>query len=339
MAEKKNRCRILKFCWTSIFSILLFVACNDKEQDNKDCILLGFAFYPDVLFSSNPENFVNTYDSEIMLIHFGDNVPWSFLQQCDDLSCASQDFKDLMSSLATHTSLHQGIVYLSVSPLNNDRNAPSNNWNNKPPPAGNFADEELRSLYKKWVSYLVQTFQPAYISQGVEINLYYNDHPGDFANLISLMKEIYQTTENVVGPSVQWEFYKQQINNGSDLEIPFGEMGSGFAFSTYPHILNPSSTAPVTIAHYDFEAYGINIDKPLFIAECGIQHQSQESMLNALFSLNHLEGVIWFFKEDADEFFSQLEGYPYTAFMNSGLYTDNGEKNPGAYVWEEASCW
>ena len=339
MVEKKRTFGIHKFQWLFIITIMLFTACSEKEPDNQDCIHLGFAFYPDALISTNPENYINNYDSEIMLIHFGDNVPWSYLQQCEDLSCSSQDFKDLITLLATHASLHQGMVYLSVSPLNNDRNAPSDNWDNEPPPADNFANEELRSLYKKWVNYLVQTFQPDCIFQGIEINLYYIEKPSDYANLISLMKEIYQTTEHVAGPSVQWEFYKQQVNEGMSPEIPFGELGDGYALSTYPHLFNPSSTAPVDAVHYNFGAYRITIDKPLYIAECGIQHHSQESMLNALFSLDSLEGVIWFFKEDVNEYFSQFEGYPYTAFMNSGLYTDNGEKKPGAYVWEESACW
>jgi len=326
--------------WFVIITILLsIVCCNDKEPDgNEDCIHLGFAFYPGALISSNPDNYVNTYNSEIMLIHFGDNVPWNYLQQCEDLSCADQDFKDLMNALATHAAYHPGIVYLSVSPLSNDRNTPSNNWDNEPPPADNFADDGLRDLYKKWVDYLVDKLEPDYIFQGVEINMYYYDHPEDFANLISLLKEINQNTENVIGPSIQWEFYKQQINNGKTLNIPFDELGDGFAFSTYPHLFNPSSTAPVTAVHYDFESFGITVDKPLFIAECGIQHHLQESMLNTLFGLDHLEGVIWFFREDAEEYFSQLAGYPYTVFMNSGLYTDSGEKNPGADVWENAAC-
>ncbi len=76
----------------------------------------------------------------------------------------------------------------------------------------------------------------------------------------------------------------------------------------------------------------------MFIAECGIQHQIQVSMLNTLFNLDHLEGVIWFFKEDVYAFFDGHSEYPYTAFQNSGLYTDSGEKNPGAEIWEATAC-
>jgi hypothetical protein len=273
-----------------------------------------------------------------MLIHFGDNVPWTYLQNCPNLDCADQEFKDLISSLAAHAENHKGKVYLSVSALSNERNAPSNDWNNAPPPADNFADENFCNLYKLWVEYLTDVFDPDYISQGVEINMYQIEHPDDFANLISLMKEIRQNTENVVGPSVQWEFYKKQVDEGMSPEIPFDELGNGFAFSTYPHIFNPEDTGQITPEQYDFESYGITIDKPLFIAECGIQHHSQVSMLNTLFGLDHLEAIIWFFKEDADAFFSEHSGYPFTIFQNSGLYTDTGEKNPGAEVWEEMMC-
>lgn len=79
----------------------------------------------------------------------------------------------------------------------------------------------------------------------------------------------------------------------------------------------------------------VTIDKPLFITKSGIQHQAQESMLNALLGLDHLEGVIWFFKENSEKYFGKRTEYPYTVFKDTGLYTDTGEKNPGALIWEE----
>ncbi len=243
-----------------IMAFLLTGCGNENEQDiDIGCIYLGFAFYPGLFFSSDLQNYVNNYDSEIVLFHFGDNVPWSYLQECPDLSCADQEFKDLMFSLTSYAAAHERIVYLSVSPLCSDRNAPSNDWNNGQPPTDNFADTRLRTLYKLWIEYLVQSFNPDYISQGVEINMYATEHPEDFVNLITLMEEIKQHTENVFGPSIQWEIYKQQIDNGQTLDIPFHGLGQGFAFSTYPHIFDPSDTGEVTPDHYNFEDYGINI--------------------------------------------------------------------------------
>lgn len=334
----KKLIKITYLNWFLILSLFIFAGCaqKDEQAESSAKFLQGFAFYPGVFFSNDPQNYVNSYNSEIMLFHFGDKVPWEYLQESADLSSADKEFKETMNILTTHAKYHKGKVYLSISPLNNERNSPATDWNGEPVSAKSFADKDLRMLYNQWVAYLIETFNPDYVSQGIEINMYYNEHPEDFENLLTLMKEVKQNNKNIVGPSIQWEFYKKQIDDGKNLNISFEELGEGFVISTYPHIFDPSSNASVTPEHYDFKRYEIIIDGSLYIAESGIQHHSQESMLETLFSLDNLEVVNWFFKEDSEKFFSQHTGYPYTIFQGSGLYTDTGEKNPGAHLWENS---
>lgn len=311
---------------------------------------MGSAFYPGALISQDAGQYIQNYQENLALFHFGDSIPWMTLAKCENVDdceltgkekLAYDELKEVMDQLALHAKSGKRKVYLSVSPINNDRNGVATSWESEAnqgfsPPATVFSDEKVRNLYKKWVSYLVGKLKPDYLSQGIEFNMYVNSKPNDSENLISLLSEVKAENESktqVIGPSIQWEFFKE-----SPISPNWDALGSGFAFSTYPHILQPSDLS-ISQTHYNFEEFGLNLgEKPLFISEAGVSHEYQEMLLESLFSLKEkgdLQGVIWFFKEDAEGFFSQLpNSYPFTVFQKNGLYSDSGSKNPGATRWE-----
>ena len=334
---------------------VFFVGQDDGSGEilvSDDCILLGSAFYPGALISNDAGNYVSNYKEDLILFHFGDSVPWEILSKCDDIdncelsgndASAYNDFKEVIDNLALHSKANKK-VYLAVNPINNERDGVATNWDSEKnlgylPPGDDFNNEQVRTLYKKWVSYLVEKFDPDYLSQAVEFNMYSDSNSGDFDNLVSLLEEVKKENEGetfVIGPTIQWEFFKR-----NSVSVDWNLLGEGFAFSTYPHIF---SKEDISSDMYDFSNYGISIDnKPLFISESGVSHDYQESLLEALFKLKeeyNLQAVIWFFKEDADSYFDTLPNeYPFTVFQNNGLYTDSGVKNPGAALWEkELAC-
>ncbi|PIN74267.1 hypothetical protein COV20_01470 [Candidatus Woesearchaeota archaeon CG10_big_fil_rev_8_21_14_0_10_45_16] len=345
----------MKFKWIILLSlIIIIISILTLKEKPDECILLGSAFYPGALISSDANSYVNGYDENLILLHFGDSVPWEILRKCEDIdncilsgddAAAYDGFKTLVENLALHTRASQKKVYLAVSPINNDRNGVATNWETERnlgyvPPGNNFNDQQIRTLYKRWVRYLVSKFKPDYLSQAIEFNMYADKE--DFDSLLSLLKEIKEENKDttiVIGPTTQWEFYKKNPQ-----KIEWDSLGEGFAFSTYPHLFDPASTEQVSINHYNFEDFMIPIDdKILFISETGIQPDFQDSLLTTLFRLKErydLQAVVWFFKEDANLYFNKLpDEYPFTIFQNNGLYTDTGERKPGATLWEkELAC-
>ncbi len=349
-----------------VTATLLSCSSSSSTDDNQPACtrpLMGFAFYPGVLLSPDANNYLTIYPNhaDLMLLHFGDSVPWELLTRCADLeNCALADndleaarlaLLELLNQLALHATNFPGKVYLSVSPLNNDRDGVATNWESEAnlgftPPGDDFADDDIRALYRAWVSFLVAKFNPDYLSQGIEINMYLNANTSDFANLLSLMKDVKNDITGgpqVIGPTIQWEFYKRGWDNLSGccpaqkaqlftMISDWSDYGVGYAFSTYPGLFQ-------TIAiNYDFTTYGFSIGSaPVFIAESGANPTQQETLLTRLFAIKddyNLQGVLWFFLEDDEAFFSGLpDTYPYTVFKNNGLLMDNGTPKASYQQW------
>jgi len=307
-----------------IIILVLSVACTeigDSQQavsEQCDGPRLGSAFFPGVVISQDPGAFVQSYNtySDLMLLHFGDKVPWQALE-CDSVEdCTSADFVEVMDQLALHASKFDGPVYVAVSALNNERNGVATDWDGNKVFA-NFTDPRVHELYGRWVAYVKQKFRPDYFSQGVEVNMYAEENPVDFDNLIRLMED---TKQGAIGPTIQWEFYKQQWSNGSSMTLE--GLGSGFAFSTYPKILDVPEG-------YDFREYGLEVGgKPVIISETGIGDGLQEAHLERLLALDathDLKGIVWFFLEDDNQLLTQLpDQYPYTVFKDAGLKDGDG---------------
>jgi len=279
---------------------------------------MGFAFHPGAIISNNPGQFVENFheNADLMVLHFGDKVPWSALEACKDLDdCeVGEQFTEVMDQLALHAQNFPGKVYVAVSALNNERNAIATDWDGSPAPNDSFASKTIRAGYKRWAAYVRQKFSPDYFSQGIEINMYAKANPGDFKNLLSLMSEL---ESGSIGPTIQWEFYKEEWQKGNrdELQAMIAQWpGRGFAFSTYPQILDVPEG-------YNFAEYGIPVgERPIVISEAGIEAGKQGALLEKLLAIPNLEALVWFFKENDNKLLSQLPNeYPHTVFKNAGL--------------------
>ncbi len=317
------------------------------------CTLRGFGFFPWAAYALDVDKYFTTYYGDITNLQFMDFVPWTLLKICKDLDdCVVPEeeqekydaFQKLMRNVRARTDGFETKRYVSVSPLDQNLKGIAADWlyDRKSPQSvvGNsFADPEIRSLYKKWVQYLIKKFHPDYFSQAMEFNLYADNNQEDFANMVSLLSEIRNETRGtkVIGPTVQWETYK-----GKPLVLDWDALGDGFAITTYPQLMNTVDVSSALVPEqYDFEKWGVNVgEKPLFISATGIPYDYQKKFLTLLFNLrdtHDLRGVIWLHKNDDENFFSNLPNeMPFSAFHHNGLYSDFETKNPGALLWESS---
>ncbi len=312
----------------SAVALLVAVASFSFSRDDRDLPLscgrpaMGFAFYPGAVISNDPQRFIATYgqDADLMLLHFGDKVPWSALRACADLDAcdADADLKATMDQLAVHARDFPGKVHVSISPLNNGRDGIATDWDGTPAPARTFADEAIREGYRRWAAFVQKKLSPDSFSQGIEINMYAAAAPDDFGNLISLLKDI----RSSAGPTIQWEFYKDAWLHGDremmeSMVAQWGELGDGFAFSTYPEIRDVPEG-------YGFQGYGIPVgDAPIFIAESGIRSDEQGRLIGSLLSIPNVKSIAWFFKENDNALLARLpDRYPYSVFKDAGLQTE-----------------
>lgn len=294
--------------------LLFLVACSQPVVESCERPLMGFAFYPGAVISEDPQAFVSSYSdtADLMLLHFGDKVPWTVLRECADVdSCASGELKATLDQLSLHAKNFPGNVFVAISPLNNDRDGVATDWDGSAV-FDDFSGDEVHALYKHWADYVQKKFSPDFFAQGVEVNMYAKSNPEDFDNLVRLLQS---TKSSSLGPTIQWEFYKDMWLNGdrATLEaVDWSSLGPGLALSTYPEILDVPTG-------YSVADFGLTMRKPFFISEAGIQSSKQAALLAELMALNP-DGLVWFFKENDNKLLDQLPNeYPHTIFKDAGM--------------------
>lgn len=353
---------------------------------------MGFVVHPTLIWAdlsknhgapSMAQSFLDRLKihGNLVSLHFGDSVPWTLfhhcgqdIENCPGLSSELIQARDhYVSLLENYTAIleangmGQASLYVALNPLNNDRNGIATSYELEVgTPASslvnlgsNFGEADLRNAYKNYVRYVHQKLRPQFFSQGIEINMYLMNQPGDFENLKTLLKEIYEEVSSLdsclkMGPTLQWEFWQMRHDPSKD-QIALNELGktwnefSNLLFvSTYPHFMqqvngiNPPYPA-ISNDYYDFESKGIPSGGGLFISEAGTVVPNQIAMLNQLFQLQEtrpLHGVVLFFLQDFDNYLLALsKGAPSAAlFFNNGLFNDqNGvyQAHPGQARWLE----
>ena len=353
----------------SFIAVFFITGCNKTDEvvtpETNGNPSMGFAFFPGVFMSSDGNRFITNFNarSNMISIHWSGDVPWALLSECPDLNNCTpsdpglvQDLNQLMTTingLMVHTEGFKNDpakrVYLSMSPLNNERNGVCPNYLQPqiPPPGSDFSNTQVRELYKRFVNFMIAKFQPDYFSQGIEFNMYITNNFADFDNLVSLMEEIKTplSVSNpglVTAPTIQWEFYKSSYDGNpthrarlNTLVNSWSTVGDIYFISTYPNVfLNLTS---LDISNYNFGSYGFSFGSStnIMISECGVQPQFQVALLETVFemaSMYDMKGIIWFFLEDMD-------ALPFTpAFENIGLYDDSNPANlvpqPGLAKWD-----
>jgi len=348
---------------------LLAWSCSDngstKPETHSRSYYMGFSFYPTVFQSAQPTQFVVNFRAraDMVTIHWDGNVPWGLLARCDDLAncdagsdslliVMQANLKETVDGLVVQTnSFRQSgdrAVYLATSPLNIDRDAIVNTYAGlrTDPPSPTFADPAVADAYKRFVMYLVEKFEPNYYSQVIELNMYAINQPNDFANLVQLAEETYDTVKAEypslpIAPTIQWEFYKVGWDTPGrrhlldSLATHWVNFGDYFPISTYPNIQLDRSSVDST--WYRFDQYGLETvaGASLMISECGIQPLMQQDMLRTLSRLLESHGGIaldYFFLEDMDHLM-----FP-PSFKDVGLYHDKQSPtltpHPGLATWD-----
>ncbi len=222
-------------------------------------------------------------------------------------------------------------IMISIDVLNDERN----DLGNLPDDlvGKDFSDSLLRKRYKEEVIQIAEKYPIKYLNLAIEINGYYDSHPDDFYNFVSLYKETYDTLKSIkpnliIGPSFQFE-----ILNGSgqwDLLALFNGKLDVLYLTTYPDLFNPSYKSLPSGYYSVLE----NIDIPVIYFEIGWKgnNNEEDERLQEKFIIdfieenrnNNVELIIWALLHDWNNG---------GGFETMGLIDLNGRKKTAWYTW------
>ncbi len=152
-------------------------------------------------------------------------------------------------------------------------------------PAGweaSFANPNVRSAYKNYALWVVQSFHPHYLGLASEINTYMDAYPNDAKNFVSLYNEIYalvkaEAPETQIFVSFQWDdlnnmFPQPEEGNRKKFDTNWEQIEAFepnldvWAISSYPYFIFPSGADIPTDYYSPLLA---RTSKPIAIAESG----------------------------------------------------------------------
>ena len=84
-----------------------------------------------------------------------------------------------------------------------------------------FANPDVRTAFTNFALWIVREFQPRYLGLASEINTYADAYPADFANYLSLYREVYalvkaEAPETQIFVSFQWEDLNNLLPNATE---------------------------------------------------------------------------------------------------------------------------
>lgn len=233
----------------------------------------------------------------------------------------------------------------------------------------NFANPNIRTAYKNYALWVVQTFHPRYLGLASEINTYMDAFPDDAKNFISLYNEIYalvkaESPETQIFVSFQWDdlnnMFPQPEEGNRQKFSPNWEQVEAFepnldvwVISSYPYFVFPSAS---DIPADYYTPLLSRTSKPIAIAEGGFSSQpvgfaqgspdDQVIYLNAVHNQLGSRLVFWVntlltdfnMEAYASEMEKQgrdpkdaesLSNFAYIGFLNS-----DGTPKPAMEVWD-----
>lgn len=237
-------------------------------------------------------------------------------------------------------------------------------------PAGwqaSFANPDVRSAYRNYALWVVQTFHPRYLGLASEINTYMDAHPDDAPKFISLYNEIYalvkaEAPETQVFVTFQWDdlnnmFPQPEEGNRQPFDTNWEQIEAFepnldlWVISTYTYFVFNNEDIP---ADY-YTPLLTRTDKPLSVAEGGFTSQavggvngSSESQVAYLTALHDQLGprlAFWVntllsdINIDAYAAQMQKEGrdpqdaLSLGAFAHIGFLNSDGSPKPALEVW------
>ncbi len=174
-------------------------------------------------------------------------------------------------------------IFLSISPLNQDRSGLAPYWGEQdnqplPPDWEGLAldDAKVVKAYTRFVLESVRRLQPAYLAVGIELNVLLSKNPNAWPELKRLYRATYRAVKAryprlPVFFTTEVLHYKQlaQEARGKPHAIEVADLmrdSDLFAMSLYPHM---STEVPRPFPD-DFLAFALQFGKPVAVAEMGM---------------------------------------------------------------------
>lgn len=350
-------------------SLALSLACVVGPGPAERPFLMGFTRWPSDLTLEaylESQKFAHEH-GDIVSVMFIGGIPW---QEALD---GAKFSKDVEQNLA-YRPPDGTKVFLSISPLNEDRSGLAPYWGEKDnmPLPPEWKDRKLNSpevekAFLAFASRAVEAMKPAYLAIGIESNVLLSKSPVKWEELKELHRETYDALK-AKHPALPVCFttellhYKKLASEARDRDQE-GQVrelmrhSDLFAMSLYPHM---SYDVPRPLPA-DFLNFAPGIGKPLAMAESGMTSRDVELKAfgltlfgtegdQAAFTRRVLEAaerdryafVITFAGTDFEKLCAKL---PAPAddlariWAFTGLRASDGREKPAMGVWEEFRAW
>ena len=325
---------------------------------------LGFTRWPADL---TLEGFLMAQDfahehGDLVSVMFIGGVPWPE-------ALAGKPFsKDVMDNLGYRPPDGKK-VFLSISPLDKDRNGLAPYWgakDNLPLPApwvGRELDHpEVKEAFLKFVLRSVEAMKPDYLAIGIELNVLLSKNPDAWPSMKELYRETYEGVKKQ-HPNLPVFFTTEVLHyqklaaeaHGTDQEEEVAELmkhSDIFAMSVYPH-MSYGVPRPIPASVLDFAT---KFKKPIAVSESGMTSRDVElkafnltlrgseadqkqfvELLLSTAARDRYEFVVLFATTDFEKLCDKLPPpmddlariWAYT-----GLQTSDGKPKPALDVWD-----
>jgi hypothetical protein len=234
-----------------------------------------------------------------------------------------------------------------------------------PPEERTFGNAMLRQIIKDWCILIARDFQPAYMTVGVETdmyafpNLYAGDQNPDAVSFVSLYKEIYEaikqpgvSTTTTVFTHFQYEHfvllelggYTDFLENRWDYVEMFDGYLDLFSISSFP-VAIPEYDTPALVPNDYYGMVQERVDIPFALSETGwpssgegpeAQYWNEPTQAHFIYRILELTEALdlrmlnWFFLSDPVEF----PGID-PIFQSGGLLEEDGTPKQAFGTWQE----
>ena len=312
-----------------------FSVTSSKKQTRS--FYMGFQPMP---YDSTPEADDVTFKTiseraDIISDQFNGCVPWEAAFK-NTLSEEKKFNKDIAYRLMkTPKNLK---VYLEVSAINQNRKEITGicteTWDSIPFTGYKFDSPEVITAYTNYVRYMIQKFNPAYVTYGIEADILANLNPAEFPAYVRMTKQVYTTLKKeypnipfIISFTMNFGNYDKNSVTSRAIQdlLPYTDY---IAMSTYPYLgaLNPwrPNYIPDEMPKDWFSSFAaLDLSKPFVVSETGwaaepvydtpaneaYQKRYVEILLSEAQKLN-TKFVIWFTVRDYDATYFKLGDNP-----------------------------
>jgi len=287
-------------------------------------------------------------EGDLVAFHFDDGIPWDGLLTDADLPPA---LVEEMAALREFSLRNPQLgVYVATAITNQTRDGIPGEWRAGDPPQGIagrlFGDPDVREGIRRWVSYVVDELQPTWLNLAVEINMYDVSNPKDYANLVSLYRELYAEVKAKNPDTVVFASFQMELADPLAARELVDSMDM-VGISAYPAI------AGAGFPPEDYFASVAELGLPLAIAETGYPARTLptlagEQTFTAADQADYvawlgrraespgLVFVTWFFPTDITGWIDPLPAEDQAVprlFEFLGLRSADGQERPALDVW------